>query len=121
MKGWSNMTSLKNGFTPKTCFWCGNETKTNNANAFDYGPCPMCKKTRFRMDKGILLIGVSEKPSMKNQPRMNGIGYPTGRWAIMSENIANHFNNGDNDMRRDHIGFIEDSLLKDIMSKVKRA
>ena len=108
------------GFTPQTCFWCGKESKKNNADKFSYSPCTNCKTNRFRTDKGILLIGVTDDPILDNQPVMKNIGYPTGRWAIMSDNIASHFNGGQNSMKKDRLGFVEDALLKDIMSKVKR-
>lgn len=115
------MTKFNAGFHPQTCFWCSQNTKTpNSQNTFDYKPCPECQRTKFKTYKGILLMGVTEKPTIEKQPEIKNIGYPTGRWAIFSETIASHFNNGDNDMRKQHLGFVDDSLLQNIMQQAKR-
>lgn len=97
--------SEKYGVNPTIplCFWCGNE---RDAIAFlghigdgrkgedfeapisavlDYEPCDICKEN---MNKGVTLIEVSESCVVKTQPPIRDSFYPTSRWCVISQELA---------------------------------
>lgn len=76
------------------CFWCGkprNEVVLLGAAykgqaprrmLMDYEPCDTCKAN---MAQGITLIEATHKPQHNNQTGIQEDVYPTGRWAVITE------------------------------------
>ena len=101
--------SKKYGLNPTIpiCFWCGEDRneiallgKIGGRNEdleapmkciIDYEPCDCCKEKR---KLGVTLIEVTEDSPGFNLPEIqNGI-YPTGRWCVIRDEVANRMFGG---------------------------
>lgn len=79
------------------CFWCEkprNEVALLGAAykgraprhmCIDYEPCDTCKAN---MARGITLVEAKKTPASTNQPEIQTGVYPTGRWAVITEDAA---------------------------------
>lgn len=79
------------------CFWCGKAKdgqpvkEGSKQMVSDYNTCPACAE---QMGRGVKIIEVQlDEPLSSNQPAILTIAgghqmYPTGRWAIISEDVA---------------------------------
>lgn len=91
--------SPKHGVNPSIpiCFFCGKEKNEiallgrlkGDAEAprnviIDYEPCDACKEV---FKQGILIVGVSSKPVISNQPPIQDGLYPTGQHVVATKDF----------------------------------
>lgn len=121
--------SKQHGVNPTIpiCFYCGKDKdeivllgklpkdkKAPMHCLLDYIPCAECQK---KMDKGITLIETTNTPVVNGQPPIVKNEYPTGKWAVVSEDcICNYIKS---DEMRDNIlkkkmAFLEEGVLDKI-------
>lgn len=86
------------------CFWCGGDDGTilllgrNKGKEAPhricpgYDPCDECKKN---WDRGILLIEATNDPQDDDRREIQSGVYPTGSWAVMTEDAVRRLFGGD--------------------------
>ncbi|MDF2841686.1 MAG: hypothetical protein K0R00_112 [Herbinix sp.] len=79
------------------CFWCGtvvekkkiiNTGDKHPLMVIDYAPCEQCIEKR---SKGVTFIEFSEIPNVVGQAELQPGIYPTGSWAVMTEEAVRKF------------------------------
>lgn len=109
------------------CFYCGKDKdeivllgklpkdkKAPKRCLLDYIPCPECQK---EMDNGITLIETAKTPAMNGQPPIARNEYPTGKWAVVSEDyIRNSIKNDEmrDDILKKKMAFLEEGIIDKI-------
>jgi hypothetical protein len=82
--------------TVTVCFFCNKDTgvallgagfkgRAPHRMVMNYEPCEECQAN---MAKGITLIEATEQPNHAGQPELQKGVYPTGRWAVITEDAA---------------------------------
>lgn len=99
--------SEKHGVNPTMtiCFFCGEEkgeiallgelpedAEAPKYAVIDYEPCDTCKK---QMDKGVVILEVTTDSFKDNRPPIQDKLYPTGNWAVITEEAAKKMFNTD--------------------------
>lgn len=99
--------SEKHGVNPTMtiCFFCGEEkgeiallgklpedAEAPKYAVIDYEPCDKCKE---QMDKGVIILEVTTDSFEDNRPPIQDNLYPTGNWAVITEEAAKKMFNTD--------------------------
>lgn len=124
------IVSKQHGANPTIpiCFYCGKDKneivllgklpkdkKAPMRCLLDYIPCPECQK---EMDNGITLIETTKTPVMNGQPPIARNEYPTGKWAVVSEDyIRNNIKSDEmrNNILKKKMAFLEEGVLDKII------
>lgn len=123
------IVSKQHGANPTIpiCFYCGKDKneivllgklpkdkKAPMRCLLDYIPCSECQK---KMDNGVTLIETAKTPVVNGQPPIAGNEYPTGKWAVVSEDyICNNIKNSEmrNNILKKKMAFLEEGVLDKI-------
>jgi hypothetical protein len=108
--------------TISTCFWCGEEKnelallgakypgKAPKNLVLDYHPCDTCASHRA---KGITLIACTPEQN-RNEPPIQRDAYPTGAWAVVSEDYMRRVINSPEALQQiidKRMAFVEPDVL----------